>query len=117
MLQRLYSHVAEAIQPCCRGYTVMSGGYTVMFRRLYSHVAEAIQPCWGCYMCIYLIIEPPQPGLSCFWLLVGLWQKCYKSVFMVYSIIVYEFNTLYMGIQGKIRKGLGEVGRGWKKLG
>ena len=33
MLPRLYSHVVEAIQPCCRGYTVI-------LRMLHSHVAE-----------------------------------------------------------------------------
>ena len=42
MLWRLYSNVAEAIQPCCEGYTAM-------LWRLYSHVAEAIQPCCECY--------------------------------------------------------------------
>ena len=34
MLWNLNSHVAEAMQQCC-------GGYTAMLRRLYSNVAEA----------------------------------------------------------------------------
>ena len=45
MLRRLNSHVAEAIQPCC-------GGYTAMLWRLYSHVVEAIQTCCGGYTAI-----------------------------------------------------------------
>ena len=68
LLQRLYSHVVEAIQPCCGGYTAMlrrlysyvaeaiqpcCGGYTAMLQRLYSHVAEAIQPCCGGYTCFF----------------------------------------------------------------
>ena len=79
MLWRLYSNVAEAIQPCCEGYTAMlrrlysrvaeaiqlcCGGYTVMLRRLYSHVAEAIRV-------LLQIIIPPQ---HCFELFRVLWQ-------------------------------------------
>ena len=54
MLQRLYSHVAKAIQPCC-------GGYTAMLRRLYSHVVEAIR------FFLPIIIPPQQNCFELFW--------------------------------------------------
>ena len=75
MLRRLYSHVTEAIQSCCGRYTdmlwrlysnVAEAIHTVILRKLYSHVAEAIQPYLRGYTCVFV--------LSCFGLLVGLWQ-------------------------------------------
>ena len=54
MLRRLYSHVVEAIQLCC-------GGYTAMLRRLYSHVAEAIR------VLLPKIIPPQQNCFELFW--------------------------------------------------
>ena len=61
MLRRLYSHVAEAIQSCC-------GGYSAMLRRLYGYVAEAIQLCCGGYMCFFTDnnTTPTKVVLSCF---------------------------------------------------
>ena len=69
MLRRLYSHVAEAIQLCC-------GGYTTMLQMLYSYVAEAIQPCCGGYTCFVTDnnTTPTKVVLSCLGLFVGLWQ-------------------------------------------
>jgi hypothetical protein len=39
----------EAKQLCCGGYKRCCGGYTPMLQRLNSHVVEAIQPCCGGY--------------------------------------------------------------------
>jgi hypothetical protein len=60
MLQKLYSHVAEAIQQCC-------GGYIAMLRRLYSHVAEAIQSCCGGDTCLFTENNTTPTKFKLFW--------------------------------------------------
>jgi hypothetical protein len=70
MLQRLYSNVVEAIQPCY-------GGYTAMLLSLYSHVVEAI--------CVFLpLIIPPQ-------------QNCFEFLWVVGCIVAADLPKVIYG--------------------
>ena len=76
MLWKLYRHVAEVIQSCC-------GGYTVMLQRLYSHVFEAIR------VFLLIIILPPKISFELFFVFGWVVTICTNILPLDTSVFVY----------------------------